>query len=228
MKRNLKALGLALVAVFAMSAVAAASAQATAAEFSYGVGTNILKATEDPSAPSQEFSTTAGSFTCDMVEGQATTFNGSEATGEEIGYWDTALGTKAQAKCTGPFGTEPKIETNGCHFKFKAGSTVGTLGEGKSSGTVDIANCSTGEIKINAPLCTIHVTEQENVGPITYKTVTGTPDHVTVEAEATNIVSHHEGFFCGGSAHTDTAGSYFGKATIKAYNNSTQTNATVT
>ena len=228
MTRNLKALGLALVAVFAMSAMAASGAQATDATFSWDEDTKFLTAHEESS---QVFSTTAGSFTCDMVTGHANVEGINDVktvTGTEVIYWNTASGSKEEAKCEGPFGTSPTIETNGCHFRFNAGETTAA---GTSEGTVDIIGCTGGEITINAPLCTIHVTEQEGVGPVTYHTVSGSPEDVTIESHANNIVSHHEGFFCGGSAHTDTAGTYTGKVTITGYRDAAhteQTNVTIT
>ena len=98
------------------------------------------------------------------------------------------------------------------------GETVGEQAEGHSTGTVDLIGCTGGEIVFNAPLCTIHFTEQEGIGPVHYTAVNeSSRTDVTVAMEATNTVSHHEGFFCGGSAHTDTEGAYDGRMTIRGY-----------
>lgn len=69
MNRNIRTLGLAPVAVFARSAIAASAAQATEAQFSWDAGTKHLLATSDPTDPSQAWTFTGGvlPFTCDTV-----------------------------------------------------------------------------------------------------------------------------------------------------------------
>ena len=63
MIRNLKALGLALVAMLAMAAVVASAAPAETADFKSAAGTTRITA-EGEAPRNQAFETTAGTVTC--------------------------------------------------------------------------------------------------------------------------------------------------------------------
>jgi hypothetical protein len=225
MIRNLKALGLALVAVCAMSAFAASAAQATAGSFSWDSGTTKLDAN---GVGEQIFELTAGTVKCNTVTG-STKVSGTGAesvTSETITYTDAGK----EDKCRGPFGTEPKIEMNGCQYRFNAGTTVASAPNGHTTGTVDIVNCTNVDksITVNAPGCIVHIQEQNGLGPVTYKTAkNGSFEDVTVEAAVTNIKYTHTGFLCSNGSATN--GKYTGNATITGTNaGGTATNATVT
>lgn len=233
MIRNLKALGLALGAVFAMSAIAASAAQATAGEFSWGATTSTLTAVEDPSAPNQIFTTTAGGFTCDNVHGDAAIADATSTsiTGTKVGYWDAAISTQAEHKCTGPFGTKPIVNTTECHFRFHPGETVGEKGAGETTGTVDLVDTKGSEtdcVALEAPGCILHIPPQNGINRIRYKTVkTGVKEEVTVTVTSNNITYHHTGFLCGNGSKAD--GTYEGKITITGTNvEGNQTDVTVT
>ena len=238
MIRNLKALGLALVAVFAMSAIAASGASATDATFSWDESTVELKATDDPSDPSQALSITGGAigFTCDEVH---LDFNVegindvSELTATGVTYTDS---TKEADKCRGPFGTSPSVKMNGCSYNFKAGTTIGEEADGHATGTVDI-HCPEGKvIETSAPGCLYKWGSQTDVGDVTYRTVkTGEFEEVTVEfrihagmTHAPNTTSYsHSGFLCGTGSGSN--GTYTGKVTVQGFDkNGNQTNVTIT
>jgi hypothetical protein len=229
MIRNLKALGLALVAVCAMSAFAASAAQATPAEFSWDSGTTKLDAVNG--GGDHVFTLTAGTVKCNTVTGHAAVSGTSapSVTGTEITYDDTG---GAADTCRGPLGSSALIEMNGCHYTFQAGTTVASAPNGHSTGTVDIANCKNADksITVNAPGCVVHIPEQTGLGPVTYKTTTNGAtgkEDVSVIASITNIKYKHTGFLCGNGEASN--GSYSGNATITGTDkDGNATNVTVT
>ena len=229
MKGKFKALGLAFFAVFAMSAVAASAAQAEA-HFNWGQGATKFKATQDPDAGSagfQRFSITGGAlgFTCDEIHaagnlpasGPATTVETSEIT-----YNDSALG---EDKCTGPLGTQPKIEMNGCNYRFHATDTV----EGNPdqiTADVDIVCPGTNTIVVNGgALCTAKVGSQNTLEHVIFTNENTTPETVTGNATVAGISYTHSGL-CGNSSGND--GTYTGAFTVTAEGEGEQKDITVT
>jgi len=86
----------------------------------------------------------------------------------------------------------------------------------ESKGTADLV-CPEGKtIVINAPGCVIKVGPQNGLGPIFYKTNTGTPSDVTIEPKVTNISYTVEGIICGSSSASN--GTYTGNVTITGDN----------
>jgi hypothetical protein len=216
MIRNFKALGLAFVAIFALSALVASAAQA--GEFMINPETAKIKA----SGGTQTFKTTSGNVVCGEASGEATEFNANEVTGINIKYNNVGSTT-----CNGPFGTSPTIKTEGCHYKFKPGETEAGNPD-MTTGTVELSSCTAGSIVVSAPGCTIKVPNGQTFTGITYKNTTEqSPDDVDVTATVANIHYSHEGFLCGsGSAET---GTYEGEITVRAFNSAgTQVSLTVT
>jgi hypothetical protein len=202
MIRNLKALGLALVAVFAMSAMAASAAQAEEADFFTGHTTlgeeeNVFTHgnIEAVGHGTQRFDTSLGTFSCEEVRGTATLAEESDTlTAENIEY------TGCDALGVFPTG----VNMNGCHYTFDAGQMTGAE---SATGSFVIEGCSSGGITINVyafgtsteevhnetgeVICEIHVPEQTPTeGPISYENVedpeTG-KDALTVEAEEVKV-----------------------------------------
>ena len=200
MIRNLKALGLALVAVFAMSAMAASAAQAEdpghfgAAE--YPATINAVGETV------QEFvSPTLGALTCANVSGVSTLEEPSdELTGENIQY----------SNCDAGGGLFPvTVDTNNCHFTFELDTMIddntgegGVIIEGCDDATgITITVFAFGSTQ-HLPeelICEIHVPEQ-TVGNITYHNITDEStgkEAVTVEADESTVASEvTEGGIC--------------------------------
>ena len=194
MIRNLKVLGLALAAVFAMSAIAASAASAadlTAESYPATVTGAPQTGTVDT------FTTTAGKVKCPnasytgTVSAATTTvsitpnFNGPNDT------------------CTALAGIVPTIiHPNGCTFLFH-------IEAGVSTGTVDIVCPAGNEITITAnentagtltTKCTIHVPPQTGIGPLSYSTTgSGTTREIRLSVAVTN-----------GIQYTETAGSGLG------------------
>ena len=190
MIRNLKAMGLALVAVFALSAVGASAAQAASADFSAAE----YSANVTGSGGLQVFQTSFGKLTCAEVTGTATLgAQGGSLTGENIAYG-------------GCHATILKIPTtvdmNGCHYTFTAGTITAA---GTSEGSVHIQGCNaTGHITITVgtggATCTIDVSEQ-TISPVTYhNTAGGTVDVRTNETPVQQVSTG--GSACAGGEST--------------------------
>lgn len=244
MNRNLKALGLALIAVFAMSGLAASAAQATNGAFQFEAGTTKLTAEAYPTDPSQVFGVLEDkfTFTCNELSGRSTSFSSMEVTAENIVFSDTGL-TPTTDKCTAGL-VNATVEMHGCDLRFTPGTTVtGNPGEpvtGTTEGTADIICPAGGEITIIAEAgCAVHIPEQTGVGPVYFHTVeTGTKEEITVEAKINHVpVSLHNhgfkykgtGFACNTGGAYKEDGSYTGKVTVKGDDiNGNQTNITVT
>jgi hypothetical protein len=248
MIRNLKALGLALVAVFAMSAVAATGASAATGEFQWEAGTTKIVGEADPTAPSQEFKITPGaitaSFTCDEVSGEATGLTGTSdegkgVTAQNIVYSDTGT-TPAVEECTGKvngIAVKTPVKFNGCDYKFTADKTVGAAGAGLVEGTVHIVCAGANVIEVKAAGCLVKVAPQ-TVGRITYTTKTTGDglEHVTAHAEVGLAAgnTHNDaidyttsGITCG--VHNETDGTYEGKVTFSGFDaNKNKKKVTVT
>lgn len=198
MIRNLKALGLALVAVFAMSAMAASAAQAEDANFAADGYSATIDATGDND---QVFVSPVGTLNCThfdpheevtdtSVHGTGSlTAESPTLTAEDITYTNChALG--------GLFGVT--VDMNECHYTFDAGTMVGA---GTATGSVDITGCDDetgisitvfefGDTKHEEPpICTIDVPEQTpSEGSIHYENVAN--GDVTVTAEDVVVDTH--------------------------------------
>jgi hypothetical protein len=248
MIRNLKALGLALVAVFAMSAVAASAAQATNGTFSWDPSTTGFTVEADPSTPSQLFTVKTKTnatveSTCDEVSANLNLPEGTSSetlTATEIVYSDSGT-TPTENACTGHLGEVEEVSQvnmHGCHYKFHAGTTVGSMENMETEGTADIV-CPEGVagVTVTAGTCTVTVPPQEGVGPVFYRTATtpntqereeGKREDVTVEArigeEIGGVQTAHynpityntSGFPCGSQTGRHD-GTYTGTVTVKGH-----------
>jgi hypothetical protein len=210
MARNLKIIGLALAAVFAMSAVAASAAQAT---FTWDNGTQTLTVEADGK---QTFTTTSGAIQCQGLSGQSAVAGtaATEVTAQNFAY----------ASCIGPFGEPAQVVFGQCDYLFTAGQTLGGK-ETELTGQAHIKCVNGGQITITGlgGFCQMHVGQQAPGGHVIYRTVAGFPQDVTLEATVTGIV--YQGTGLCSSAST---GQYAGNVTIKGYkamphNNAQQT-----
>jgi len=247
MTRYLKALGLALLAVFATSAVAASGAQA--AEFTGSEeGTHVhtaIKVTSESAANGGvqdfhyplSFGGTAH-LKCWHVTGQATSLTGTDSslTASEVNYFgNEAEPTNEEATCeaTSPLGVDvAHVDMNECAYVFHAGNK---LKEGEYTGTVDIECAEGHEIDINitngsgGTKCTIQVpgdetgAEPKNQGlsHVVYKNTTVNGHKVvTVETTVSSITYTTEGglFNCGVGNGTHNNSTYEGNAIASGFN----------
>lgn len=199
MIRNLKAIGLAFAAVFAVSAVGASAAQA-AADFAAAEYPAALTAEADPGAVAQTFQVNPGTLVCQEVSGDGTIEEeGPSLTATDITY--------SSCLFNGSIPFTPNF--NGCDYKFHAGNMIGA---NTSEGTVDIV-CPTGkviEIGIGG-LCLVKVGPQNGLGSVVYHNEEG--GHVTIDANIKEKISYsYSGLFCGSGSPKN--GSYTGKVTV--------------
>jgi hypothetical protein len=193
--RNIKILGLALVAMFAMSAMVAATASAD--DFNAESYTATLAGTKDGE---DLFTTTAGTVKCTTPTYAATITAKTK----------TISATPSYTGCTG-FGFPAEVITTGCTYVFTVNG--GTSTEGK----VDV-ECGSNEITVVAKSgatvkCTVHVkTQTDLTGTVKYTNVgVGTTREVTLEANL------------GGIDYTHTAGSGIGACVSGSATNGTLT-----
>ena len=195
MIRNLKALGLALVAVFAMSALVASAAQAN---FTVEGGGS---ATVKPVTTSefQKFKTSLGTLKCSTVGGEGTFSNeASEITVHNISY----------TNCKNVLSVFPVTVDfpSGCHYTFTTAEPTTeaevhlTCGEGES---ITITIFPSGDEKHEeAPVCTYHIFGPQTF-PIEYHNVTHN-EHMAVEVTANEapVATSHDGSLCGTGSET--------------------------
>jgi hypothetical protein len=226
MTRNLKSLGLALVAVFAMSAVAASSASAVASDHF---------TTTKPSAfltgvsHDNEYHVTGGpAFTCTTSKFTGTVLNNATEMTIDPEYGGkfnhtphNTAGTDFR-ECNGA-GGDVTVDMNGCHYDL-TGNTTG-LDAGFVDATVWIT-CPAGQaIRITQLGTGVTFTipaQTPTVGGVTY---TNLPNHsggkaVTVKATATGITySCAPAFPCfinGAGTHGNDS-DYIGTVTVTGY-----------
>jgi hypothetical protein len=203
--RNLKTLGLALVAVFAMSAVAASAAQA---EFTVGANATRVTATQ-PAGVLNIFQITAGNAECEEASAEGATTAGTHA--------DLTFTTLTFDKCS-CLGRACDVIVNGCTF------TLTTSGESHlcpTGGSITLTLTSSPGVS----LCTIHVTAH-TVNGITLDNIAGTPNDILATIHATNLTYETigGGGKCGTQNTTFTCGHFDGEVTIQAFNGAGTTN----
>ncbi len=168
MTRNLKALGLTILATFAIDAGAASIA--SAAQFhSEGNETELSGKLGKPFSFSMSTGTvkcSTGSFTGKMSATTTTT----------IAVIPTYSG------CTGAVGTIAKVSTNGCEYVFHT--------EGEGTGSISVVCPKEKELTITEEnwlgedICTIHIHANSGLGTGTFTNVgTGTTKEITIDVE---------------------------------------------
>ena len=205
MNRKVKILGL-LVAVFALSGVATASA--SAAEYHSEVATTFLQGNQ---VTTNVFATPAGNVKCKKAEflGQQSTATATSLTIEPL-----------YTECTA-FGQNAEVTMNGCDYTFKPLSAA--------SSTVEI-NCPTGKhITIDVPAGKCEVTVFPTLPTKdTVDTVaggSGATRDLTVEStvEGIEIEPEGTGTICGATGVKTDKTSYTGTVTLKGFSNAGHT-----
>jgi hypothetical protein len=207
MIRNLKFLGLALVAVLAMSAVGAGAASAD----EFKAESAPLTLTAKQGEPTDTFSTHAGNVKCTTA-----TYKGTQATTSAT----TIRVAPTYSGCTF-VGLNSTITTNGCEYLFHVPATAGV-----TTGTVDIVCTGSNEITVTAPnpalgkaKCIVHVPPQTGLGVVTYSNLgAGATREVKVSVKLTGLkYSQTAGVAESGNCETKdntTTGTYEGSATV--------------
>ena len=227
MIRNLKALGLAVMAAFALSAVGATAAQALTADVGAGgqtiTGTNLKI---DPNHEDHTFTLDSGRmFTCNFVTFDGTIENGAKE----------VIVTPTYEDCFSNKTQPTTVTHNGCNYRFYGGEEENGNPHLFNKVTVDL-DCPTGkEIEVHVwssaanhvtastPICTYNVHEFVGKHNNTLEnTTTGTHDvdvTTTVEGIAVTRV-HGSALVCGSSTQFAV---YTGATTLRAYSDTAHT-----
>jgi hypothetical protein len=212
MTRNLKALGLSLVAVFAMSAMAA---QAASAHQFFSEGTpTVLTASQI----GEHVFKAGGEVKCTTA-----TFAGTQTGTETDTITIHPTYGKGGGKCSIAGIITVTVTTTGCNYIF--GSDTATSPDLTGEHAAVSVECESGKaITIAGSGCTIKVggnTVNQGLRGVTYKNE-GTGANRSVEVTATARTIHYEasGLLCGlagvqTGTHTD--GTYDGVATVKGF-----------
>jgi hypothetical protein len=182
MIRKSKALGLALVAVLAMSAVVASAASASKFESAkYPVNLTGSQST------THKFTAGGTEVTC-----KSATFKGSAS-----GASETQTIHPEYKECTAFGFLGATITTTGCDYKFHAGAETGT---NKHAGTVDVV-CEAGKaIKVSASTCALEIKGQNGLSAVSFlnETSGANAGKVTVGANVASIAytTTQDGFLC--------------------------------
>jgi hypothetical protein len=164
MIRNLKTLGLAVMAMFALTAVAASAAQAV--EFHSEIENTTLTASTEAGSNSV-FDAAGASISC-----ASATFTGTQAAKTSA----TVTVTPAYTSCTFLGVLNVPVEMHGCQYRFHAG------------GEVDVVGAPCNGITFEAVGCKVEVKEQTGLKEATYTNLgSGTTREVTVTPHVTGI-----------------------------------------
>lgn len=194
MTNKLKVLGLALVAVFAMSAVAASAASAN--QFmSEGGGSTTVTATQ---VGEHVFTVDGASVTCEVATFSSVGEVASPATSVKV--------SPNYEECTAFTFFTAKIQTEGCYYNLHVGATGGI----EYTGSLDL-ECEEGhEIVIAAGTCEAKVAGGQEFSGIGYANAEG--GKVTIAAEVAGIAVNKtkDGFLCPFSGKGAAEGTYEG------------------
>jgi len=224
MSRNLKVIGLALVSVFAMSAMAASSAQAavklTASEYPTVVTAQTTKHTAEEKEPFAHTLTFSGGM---QIACKKTRFVGTLAEASEK---VTIIPTYEE--CSVKIGSETLLATvtvEDCYDNVHGGTKEAEEDKWEK-GEVDLV-CPEGKAPVihvfqseakhtkNENLCTFTVSPFVNKQATTFVNTTGAPDDVSISFTLPNIAVTRTGsVLCGGASQTAT---YTGSSTLQGF-----------
>jgi hypothetical protein len=175
MIRNLKTLGILLVAIFAMSAVAASAASAAIEFHSEGEATTFT-GKQDGGATFDNLTADGGSTLCELVS-YTGTLSKSTSTTLEL--------TPIYSNCTA-FGNKPAhVLMNGCTYLLH---WEGALMEIKCAGTNEMTIEITASKTNTTVICNIHIPPQSLAGSIAYSNIGATTTReITLEFNINSI-----------------------------------------
>jgi hypothetical protein len=233
MTRNLKVLGLALIAVFALSAVIASAASAvTIHKFTTTAanGKAVLTGDQVGTEAENAFSTKGKNLPIECnaanVSYKGTVGNGATEVTVHPTY---GLATPAKTTCKSPLG-EASIVTTGCNYIITGETSPFTNTSGVSEGedaTVHL-ECEAGkEIKVTSGGCEIKLSDKSGTTSVNQKlngvkfTNEGTGSSADIKLDVTVDKIHYttSGFACtvAGLPATGTDGFLTGKVTVTGF-----------
>lgn len=206
MIRKIKALGLAIAAVAAMSLAGAAAAQGAELHAASGGATTVIEGVQTTQHVLRITPPNGPAVTCSQAF-----FAGAAAkTSQELTMTGQYTG------CTA-FGQVANVAMNGCKY------TITGAGKLALSAQVDIVGCTSGkQIEIQTAICQITVPEQSTIaGLVIFSNAGGlpVPAHINASIGLSGIAYQLHGVVCGHAVTTTTNdATYQGNATFKAYN----------
>jgi hypothetical protein len=238
MTRNLKAFGLALVAMLAFGGIAAQGASAaTTHTFTSEVSNTVLTGKNESYTTGksrEKFTATAGlTVECDS------TYEGTQA---GAGSRDHVTVHPKYHNCTSSLGGTPTVHTNGCNYTFDSDTTTNTHPAGEHA-PVTLECEGTHVIEITAPGCNFAFAASHNGTPVnqslhgvTYTQLTshgpGSKNALTVTATVRTIhYTTTPNSLCGLAGHpaaTYTNGSLDGTVEVDGYTDSTPVSGSTT
>jgi hypothetical protein len=199
MSRKIKALGLALVAALALTAVMASAASA---QFTSNKEHTIIKGTQEGShvfTAGEGF----GGISCSVA-----TFAGTATTKNDA---DQTI-TPTYSGCKDSFGRTVDVDNTGLTYTFTANTNVGGTSDVHVSGgmTLTVTNGS------GTVICTVVIKSPQTDNGITYDNLGGT-NGVRTTTNATNVISTTSGgaLNCGVSNGEHKTGKYTGTTIVK-------------
>jgi hypothetical protein len=195
MIRNLKALGLALIALGAFGAIMASGASAAGERFHCEVEPCTITATSEAN---HVFSAGETAVVCTHAEFKGTATVLTEASQEVHPTYSgcTFLGESA------------KVETNNCNYKFGSETVNGHL-------PVNIVCTGTSKIKVVTSACTLSFGSQTTTGGVTVTNSGSGSSRTSTVSSTTGATFSKSGFLC--FAVPGTTGTYTGPTTTTCY-----------
>jgi hypothetical protein len=205
--RNLKALGLVLVAVFAMGAIAASAA--SAAQF-HSTATNTTITRSANATQAFQYETAGQTVECSTVGGSG---EATSQTTAELTFKPTYSGCVV----SGIAFSSAQVSMNNCDYLF-------TITAGDTQGHVHIGCTESSQITITVKVfgvsvCTLHIGKQSPGGTLQYANSGSTK--INVNPGVTGISGTRQGSSECGEA-TSTTGSYTGQVQVKGEETGTQ------
>lgn len=207
MIRNLKALSLALVAIFAMGALVAGSASAAGERFHSETELTILTGVDEPGT-NHVFKSGSLEITCENAT-FAGTAKGVKVAEKDYVTTEQTVHPTYTGCSDNVFGGTDTVDTTGCNYVFKSETNATKHLPAEIECTANFS------IKVTAPGCTLSFGAQKNGGGVSVKNEgSGTTRDVT-NASTTTATFTKSGFACGLVA--GTTGEYIGPTTTKGY-----------
>lgn len=228
MTRRLKNQGMALVAVFALSAVVASGAQAESFHFDHPSNGNKVTITGEivtggpgtVSAPHELVFLAGGpTVSCKMAKVEGThanlTDNGTSLTTEELTL------TTTTTECEVPTIGSATVTTTGCHYKLDANTTTETVESKVKQGHATI-QCEAGKsIEFSFGGCVVKFGSQTPTGGVNYvNTGAGSTRDIDAEFHLTGLAfTTNKAFVCAlaGIPESGTSATTKGNVTIQAF-----------
>ena len=203
-----RTLGLALVAIAALIALGASTAQA--GSFDIGVQPAIITGhSETPQNNRFNFAETdggQGTVSCTTHSLEGTTQGLQDVT-------EITVTTTKGGQCLFN-GIAATVRMNGCK------DTLTGAGQAATTFLLDIVGCTNGTtgITISVPGCQLRIPEQNGISHVVGTNQSNDPHTVTLDTTATGITVHQAGLACpDGNGHKGTSGSSQGEMILKAF-----------